>query len=53
MPSSVYHERQSRQLCALHVLNNLFQAANAFDQAQASEFKSGEGGARIRDGLGQ
>lgn len=22
----VYHERQSRQLCALHALNNLFQA---------------------------
>ena len=24
-PSPVYHERQSRQLCLLHSLNNLFQ----------------------------
>ena len=29
----VYHERQSRQLCALHVLNNLFQEPNSFVQA--------------------
>ncbi|XP_040564398.1 josephin-like protein [Lepeophtheirus salmonis] len=28
----MYHERQSRQLCALHVLNNLFQNGKAFDQ---------------------
>lgn len=27
---SIYHEKQSKQLCALHVLNNLFQDANAF-----------------------
>ena len=26
----IYHEKQSRQLCALHVLNNLFQDQNAF-----------------------
>ena len=25
MTEQVYHERQSKQLCALHVLNNLFQ----------------------------
>ena len=25
MNEQVYHERQSKQLCALHVLNNLFQ----------------------------
>ena len=31
--SPVYHERQSRQLCALHVLNNLFQEPNSFVQA--------------------
>ena len=31
--SRVYHERQSRQLCALHVLNNLLQEPNAFVQA--------------------
>lgn len=35
MPSSnhsttIYHERQSKQLCALHALNNLFQDAKAF-----------------------
>jgi hypothetical protein len=29
---TVYHERQSRQLCALHVLNNLFQEPKAFVQ---------------------
>lgn len=28
----VYHERQSRQLCALHALNNLFQNSRAFDK---------------------
>uniref|UniRef100_A0A6P6Y0R9 ubiquitinyl hydrolase 1 n=1 Tax=Dermatophagoides pteronyssinus TaxID=6956 RepID=A0A6P6Y0R9_DERPT len=26
----IYHEKQSRQLCALHALNNLFQDSNAF-----------------------
>lgn len=26
----IYHERQSKQLCALHALNNLFQDAQAF-----------------------
>lgn len=25
MPTNIYHERQTRQLCALHTLNNLFQ----------------------------
>lgn len=29
-PARIYHERQSRQLCALHALNNLFQNRNAF-----------------------
>lgn len=28
--SRIYHERQSKQLCALHTLNNLFQSSNAF-----------------------
>lgn len=28
----IYHERQSRQLCALHALNNLFQDPRAFDK---------------------
>lgn len=27
---SIYHERQSKQLCALHALNNLFQDAKAY-----------------------
>jgi hypothetical protein len=26
----IYHERQSKQLCALHALNNLFQSPKAF-----------------------
>lgn len=26
----IYHERQSKQLCALHALNNLFQSSKAF-----------------------
>ncbi|KAG9509082.1 Josephin-like protein [Fragariocoptes setiger] len=30
MPVGIYHERQSRQLCALHALNNLFQDPRAF-----------------------
>lgn len=27
---SVYHEKQVKELCALHALNNLFQERNAF-----------------------
>lgn len=30
---NIYHEKQSRQLCALHVLNNLFQDPHAFTKA--------------------
>jgi len=26
----IYHEKQSRELCALHALNNLFQDRHAF-----------------------
>lgn len=29
-PVKIYHERQSKQLCALHALNNLFQNSQAF-----------------------
>ena len=29
--ASIYHEKQSKQLCALHVLNNLFQVFFCFD----------------------
>ena len=34
LPSSsvMYHERQRKQLCALHALNNLFQDPKAFSQ---------------------
>jgi len=30
--NSIYHERQSRELCLMHALNNLFQG-QAFDKA--------------------
>ena len=30
----IYHERQVRQMCALHVLNNLFQDSKAFSKSQ-------------------
>ena len=32
--AQLYHERQVRQMCALHVLNNLFQDPKAFDKAE-------------------
>jgi len=28
----IYHEKQSKELCALHVLNNIFQSPDAFTQ---------------------
>ena len=34
---TIYHERQRRQLCALHVLNNLFQSKDAFTKAEMDE----------------
>lgn len=36
MAAKLYHERQSRQLCALHVLNNLLQE-KAFTKAQLDD----------------
>lgn len=30
----IYHERQSKQLCALHSLNNLFQSPDAFKKQE-------------------
>ena len=30
--NDIYHERQSKELCALHALNNIFQSRNAFSQ---------------------
>uniref|UniRef100_A0A1B0GC96 Josephin-2 n=1 Tax=Glossina morsitans morsitans TaxID=37546 RepID=A0A1B0GC96_GLOMM len=35
--SKIYHERQTRQLCALHTLNNLFQCKNSFTKEQLDE----------------
>lgn len=33
-PIKIYHERQSKQLCALHALNNLFQHSQAFTKQE-------------------
>lgn len=30
--NKIYHEKQSRELCALHALNNVFQSSSAFTQ---------------------
>lgn len=30
----LYHEKQSRELCALHALNSLFQKKNAFTKLE-------------------
>lgn len=30
--NEIYHERQSKELCALHALNNIFQDKSAFTQ---------------------
>jgi len=35
--NSIYHEKQSKQLCALHTLNNLFQNPNAFTKPMLDE----------------
>ncbi|XP_028129243.1 josephin-like protein [Diabrotica virgifera virgifera] len=32
--TSIYHEKQIRELCALHALNNLFQAKGTFSKAE-------------------
>jgi len=32
--SPIYHEKQSKELCALHALNNLFQSKEAFKQME-------------------
>ncbi|KAK2160500.1 hypothetical protein LSH36_132g05020 [Paralvinella palmiformis] len=34
---SIYHEKQSRELCALHALNNLFQESRTFTQKELDE----------------
>lgn len=33
----VYHERQVKELCALHALNNLFQDASAFSKGSLDD----------------
>ena len=33
-PVEIYHERQVRELCALHALNNLFQDKTAFSKKE-------------------
>lgn len=35
--TNIYHEKQSRELCALHALNNLFQKSKAFTQKELDE----------------
>ncbi|SPP86671.1 blast:Josephin-like protein [Drosophila guanche] len=34
----IYHERQSRQLCALHALNNLFQGRDPYTKSELDEY---------------
>lgn len=34
----IYHERQSRQLCALHALNNLFQDGSAYSKTDLDKY---------------
>ena len=36
-----YHERQVRELCLLHALNNVFQSAEAFTQVRSAWFLQG------------
>ncbi|XP_036331665.1 josephin-like protein isoform X1 [Rhagoletis pomonella] len=37
MPTNIYHERQTRQLCALHTLNNLFQGHESYTKEQLDQ----------------
>ncbi|XP_061495126.1 josephin-1 [Rhineura floridana] len=37
MPVCIYHEKQRRELCALHALNNVFQDSNAFTRDTLQE----------------
>lgn len=36
-PLHIYHEKQRRELCALHALNNVFQDSNAFTRETLQE----------------
>ena len=33
----IYHEKQSREMCALHALNNLFQDESAFSKKELDD----------------
>uniref|UniRef100_A0A023FCU3 Josephin-2 n=2 Tax=Triatoma infestans TaxID=30076 RepID=A0A023FCU3_TRIIF len=35
--NGIYHEKQVKELCALHALNNLFQSRDAFTKAELDE----------------
>lgn len=35
--TNVYHEKQVKELCALHALNNLFQSKEAFTKSELDE----------------
>jgi len=37
MLGEIYHEKQSKELCLLHALNNLFQKQDAFSQSQLDD----------------
>ncbi|XP_068107883.1 josephin-1 [Hyperolius riggenbachi] len=37
LPNQIYHEKQRRELCALHALNNVFQDAGAFTRDALQE----------------
>ncbi|KAJ9576700.1 hypothetical protein L9F63_025401 [Diploptera punctata] len=37
MNGAIYHERQVKELCALHALNNLFQERDAFNKTELDE----------------
>ncbi|CAI9577567.1 unnamed protein product [Staurois parvus] len=37
LPTQIYHEKQRRELCALHALNNVFQDAGAFTREALQE----------------
>ncbi|XP_017016241.2 josephin-like protein [Drosophila takahashii] len=36
--SSIYHERQTRHLCGLHALNNLFQSPDMFSKSELDHY---------------
>ncbi|XP_033169714.1 josephin-like protein [Drosophila mauritiana] len=38
MPYGIYHERQTRHLCGLHALNNLFQGLDMFSKSELDDY---------------